>query len=170
MDFLSLDSFFSLSPDAKNKTLFQWGQTHLLSLQGKQLEKACSELTHYFRNHPQIELCPNLITPHIYWREGENAKSHHQLNYSFKEYMMNVIIYKKCDYISFQDDGSLVWDTDSKKPRFIYKDIVDKKTEPDREIKQSHFSLRQKDILWTGISVGFLDVPYIEVDKKRKIK
>lgn len=168
MDFSILNQFFSLPNDKKDKLLFDFGQTFLLPLDRKELEKACADLMAYFRHHPEKELCHNLIVAPIYWA-NMTKESHQQINYTFKEYLLNVLVYKKSTYISFEDNN-IVWDFDSKDTRFIYKDIEDRKKEPEKKLKSSHFTLAQKDTIWSGISIGYLDVTEVKKPEKEKTK
>lgn len=168
MNFSSLDHFFSTSVKERNASLYEWGQTNLVSLFGKDLEKACSQLIEYFRSHPEQALCNNFLLPENYWKHHGDKPTHYQVNYGFKEYVMNILVYKECDYISFDDSNTILWDTDKKKIRFIYKDSQDRKTQPNKQL-ESHFTLQQKDIIWAGIAVGFLDVVIPEKKSKKQI-
>lgn len=282
MNFNVLDNFFTLSEKDRNSTLFQWGQENLLPLQGKELERACADLTDYFLHHPELSIVTNGIVDKHYW--GNDTKlNHHHLSYSIKELILNILIYKECDYISIvparkplylskvikdeteispppissqintdsdvinkpveqivsknnevlqpqepsfllndeqnnkveKDENksntsknsdsditpdfnsvegdtiesgkktylieyipgklSVYWNFDSKAPRFINKDAKDKKNNLDKIIKKSGFSLKQKDIIWAGISIGYLDVPEYKksedvLEKKKSTK
>lgn len=175
LDFSSLEKFFSLPIEEREKNLFNWGQKFLLPLHGKTLEKACADLTWFFRNHIEASLCSNLIIDPLYWA-GDKEIKHHQLSYAFKEYMMNIIVYKQCEYIYFQKDNSLFWNTDNKELaekkilRFNERHVADRKKAPGKTIKVSGFNLEQKDIIWCGISVGYLDVPEIVKKNEKKNK
>lgn len=276
MNFHSLDNFFTMTEKERNYTLFQWGQDNLLSLQGKDLERACADLTNYFLHHPELSIVTNGIVDKHYWG-NDTVLNHHHLSYSIKELILNILVYKKCEYISIiparkpfylskllRDDShplpqptpvlpnesldenndsltteleatildkievtpsmvptdfpsdttqpidsdkqktrdisyisnpsddvvvdtiqsgqklyqveyipgklSLYWDFDSKLPRFINKDIKDKKNNLDKIIKVSGYSLKQKDIIWAGVSIGYLDVPEYKPAEKKSSK
>lgn len=175
LDFSSLEKFFSLPIKEREKNLFNWGQQFLLPLHGKALEKACADLTWFFRNHSEATLCPNLINDPLYWA-GDKEIKHQQLSYAFKEYMMNILVYKQCEYICFQENNTLFWNTDNKALaekkilRFNERHAEDRKKAPGKTIKISGFNLAQKDIIWCGISVGYLDVPELVKKNEKKIK
>lgn len=168
LDFSALNHFFTTSLNERSSLLFNWGQTYLLPLEGKLLERACDDFITYFRNHPEKDLCHNLIIPKTYWGHDKETINNLQINYGFKEYAMTIFVYKECDFIYFDENNHLIWDFNSPETRYIYRNTVDKKSHPERKIKISGFTLEQKDIIWSGISVGYLDVPEIPRKNKKK--
>ena len=168
MDFSTLDSIFTEPQEKREQLIFDWGQTNLLPLESKELEKAASQLTQYFLYHPQKDLIKNYIAPEHYWGSIKKL-NHRHLNFGIKEYLLNILIYKTCHYITITSEQNLHWDFEDKTPRFIYKDIKDKKTDPNKKLN-SGYSLKQKDIIWAGIVVGFLDVPTLSLNKKTDLE
>lgn len=158
------DTFFSENEKVRNKTVYDWGQTELLGLNGKTLERKVSTLLDIFLSHPEAQLVDNLIIPEIYWA-GAKTVNHRCLNYGLKELLMNLLVYGKCDYIHIEKTTNKIhidWNFDSKSARFIYKDIRDKK---ENKTLKSGFTQEQKDIIWSALSIGYLDV---EVKSKKQ--
>jgi hypothetical protein len=152
----------------RQELLFAWSQHYLLPLQGKALEKACSDLMQYFLANTG-KFKGHILQDSIYWA-GKSTPGHNNLNYALKEWIMSIIVYNHSAQIHFGDDGAPIWNFEDKSPRFTQRDEQYNKTDPDKIIKASGFTIEQKNTIFAGIVAGFLDTPEVKrvPVKKRK--
>jgi hypothetical protein len=166
-----LEAFNPFLTDSENRHafVFAWAQFFLLPLHGKALEKACSDLMQYIL-HQANHFKGNIVQDSIYWA-GKKNPGHNNLNYALKEWLMSVIVYNDCPQIRFDESGTPVWDFADKSPRFLQRDEQYNKTDPEKIIKASGFTIAQKTTIFSGIVAGFLDTPEIvRTVKKKKSK